>query len=293
MPSCSRPNWNVTTNLVKGFVTTQLSRILCSPEQINSLGKILQRICYYSAKYRDYLRSVMTKRNKAGVGFIVRAPSLVDGKHVFLDIRSALPVDIEWWNAYIQCEIAKEKRPDQKWNWDLLGTLYYSYAKTVGQQPKILVVSTVLDDGRSVPVAMVMIVNNYYSLNDYPRNKRASFLWFLSDAPRSALQKAKLDEDGRMLEAHEIPKMVGTIALDSAVCEAFNAITEGRMGTHADPKGGESLISWYESKKMLRLPKNIPLPVGLRSVLVSNDGRYLYYTIDNAVSFSQSLDYLR
>ena len=126
---------------------------------------------------------------------------------------------------------------------------------------------------------MVQLVARFSAFDD-PKAK-ATFLWYLADAPATAL--------GQILPTHAIPKALGTIALDIAITFSLNDGLDGRTGLHADPDGGSELMVWYFSKGMTNLPPHAPRP----SVFRANDGRYFFHTPLSATMATQKLDCFR
>ncbi len=119
--------------------------------------------------------------------------------------------------------------------------------------------------------------------------KRSTFTWYLTTAPDGAL----LDIKDYQMDEDELPKRLGTIALDVSVTHSLNHVARGRMSLHSDPNGGDWLLRWYQKRGMAVLPEDKKLPVGPRRWFKPNDGHYCYYTIATAVAESHALDELR
>ncbi len=102
-----------------------------------------------------------------------------------------------------------------------------------------------------------------------------------------------MELDEHPLSEDRVPKRLGTIALDVAVTHSFNHGGHGRTSLHADPKGGDRLLEWYQGKGMKVLPTDRRIPFGPRRFLRPSDGRYCYYTVKAALEASRGLDSLR
>jgi hypothetical protein len=141
-----------------------------------------------------------------------------------------------------------------------------------------------LKPGASV-TSQPLIVALLYLARRYPylpnHRLRACYLWYLSTAPSSALAPFVSSGD-------DLPKLIGTAGVDVGVCGAYHAGWHGRLGLHADPRGGAELIEFYQRCAMTRLPQTSRLPRGLRR-LTGNDGRYLYLNEAGAISFRKRL----
>ena len=99
--------------------------------------------------------------------------------------------------------------------------------------------------------------------------------------------------DEYRLGPNQIPKQLGTIALDVAVTHSLNRRRLGRVALHSDPEGGERLLAWYQKRGMTILPRSKRLPPGPRRLVKPSDGHYCYYTVPDAVEASRDLDHLR
>lgn len=126
---------------------------------------------------------------------------------------------------------------------------------------------------------MIAQVERYVAL-DAPET-HAVFVWYISTAPARVLQL--------YMRTAFVPKALGQASLDIAITRSFMAGLGGRIGLHADPKGGTELMEWYKGRKMTNFPAGLKLP---RSIRV-NDGRFFFYTPHGAYNASVELDYYR
>lgn len=136
-----------------------------------------------------------------------------------------------------------------------------------------------------MPVAMAILVENYPHLPD--ATMRAVFLWYATRCPDNVMQL------GLDTAPDSIPKRLMEISVDLAVTHSFNKDTRGRVGLHAAAEGGAELCRKYASFGMMRLPRDHPLPKGIRSVASGNDGRYFYHTEETGQAAAERLDMLR
>jgi len=194
-----------------------------------------------------------------------------------------------FWEARIQPVIDFDpNRVDQGWNWLLYLPLSKLTGNVLQRSPVGYCIGIVAsEEDYFIPCAMLQLLGRYPALNDH--DKTSAFTWFLSTAPKAAL----LELDEYHLSENRIPKRLGSIALDVAVTHSFNHGDHGRTGLHADPKGGDRLLEWYQERGMTVLPTDRRIPFGPRRFLRPSDGRYCYYTARAALEASRSLDPLR
>jgi len=227
-------------------------------------------------------------RRWTGVRFVCRAPTKGGGE-VELRVAHLTLEHALFWQARVQPVIDSDpERVDQGWNW----LLYLPFSKLTGkvlqQSPVGYCVGIVATDrDYFIPCALLQLLGRYPALNDH--DEKCAFTWFLTTAPRAAL--TGLDE--YHLSEDRVPKKLGTIALDVAVTHSLNHGGRGRTGLHADPKGGDRLLDWYQRRGMKVLPTDRQIPFGPRRFLRPSDGRYCYYTVRAALEASRSLDPLR
>ena len=74
---------------------------------------------------------------------------------------------------------------------------------------------------------------------------------------------------------------------------SLNTWGKGRVGLHADVRGGDLLLGWYQQQGMTVLPADRRLPPGPRRLVRPSDGRYCYFTAKAALEASRRLDSLR
>jgi hypothetical protein len=230
----------------------------------------------------------MDLRRWTGVGFVRRAPT-ESGEDVAIHItRMTLP-HVLWWHSHIQPIIDRDpSRVDRDWNW----LLYISFATLTGgilaRRPAGYTIGIPdPESDRFIPCGLVQLVGRYPALDD--NKKKGSFVWFLSTVPDEALETVA----GYHLPRDRRPKRLGTITLDIAVTHSLNHHRFGRTALHADDEGGDTLLGWYHRRGMSVLPAGRKLPPGPRRFVKPSDGRYCYYTVDNALESSHALDALR
>jgi hypothetical protein len=188
---------------------------------------------------------------------------------------------IEWWQAHIQPHIARLDRADAQWDWYIIDGLCGVSGRGFGQDPRgyAITLPSLRDPaGQPLIVALLYLARRYPYLPNH--RLRACYLWYLSTAPSQALTPFIASPD-------DLPKLVGTAGVDVAVCEAYNAGWQGRMGTHAHRRGGLELVQFYLRCAMTLLPQTSRLPRGRR--LGGNDGRYLYLDEAGALTFRKRL----
>jgi len=230
----------------------------------------------------------MDLRRLTGVRFISRAPTRGGGE-VPLRVTTMEASHVVWWHAHVQPIIDEDSnRVDNDWNWMLFVPLTRLFGVVTAKRPVGYTVGIAAHDtGHFIPCALVMLLGRDRALDDHA--KRSTFTWYLTKAPDEAL----LDIKAYQMDEDELPKRLGTIALDVSVTHSLNHVARGRMSLHSDPKGGDLLLGWYQKRGMAVLPEDEKLPMGPRRLFKPNDGHYCYYTIAAAMAESRALDELR
>lgn len=223
----------------------------------------------------------MPERRYTGVDFVCRSQSSSKVSDVPLRVAKMGMVHAEWWDANIQPKIDRDStRADAAWNWPLIFRATTAIAKFARQDPASYVVGIELPNNGFLPCAMIQLVQRYRDLRR--PNLDAVFLWYLSDAPRSALLESRLVSDDMT------PRLLGTLSLDVALTVSFNGKMNGRVGLHAAKEGGDRLVNWYLGRNMERVSRTASIS-GFRR----NDGRYFVYDEGRALQASQELDMYR
>jgi len=215
------------------------------------------------------------------VAFLHQLPTK-RGTLVPISVQPITAALIDWWHTHIQPTIARLDRADAEWDWYMIDGLWGITARGLGQDPQgyAITLPSLRDPaGDPLIVALLYLARRYPYLPN--RRLRACYLWYLSTAPSSALAPYLSSGD-------DLPKLIGTAGVDVGVCEAYHAGWQGRLGLHADPRGGAELIEFYQRCAMTRLPQTSRLPRGRRR-LAGNDGRYLYLDEAGALSFRKRL----
>lgn len=140
--------------------------------------------------------------------------------------------------------------------------------------------------GQPIVCGLTYAVRHYVYLGGNQQN--ASYLWYCASAPGKILAHHLTNHFGQptSIEPHEI----GKIALDLTIQESVQGGYHGRMGLHADPKGGVKLLSLYSQYGMTALPDGSLPPTLMRTILQGRGAKgYFYFDEAGALSFSQSL----
>lgn len=190
---------------------------------------------------------------------------------------------IKFWETYIQKNyIDGTGAVDDGWSWLINYCFKQPLANAARQDPKTLCIYLTYE-GKFIPLGLVFLVNKYPALNN--TNKNSTFIWYLTTAPKDYIND---------ILPESLRPSLGKLSLEIALTESYINKNEGRLGLHADPKGKEKLVDFYTDACLLsNFPKDKGLPTYLRSKFAPNDGRYFFYTDENAFEFSKSLDYLR
>jgi len=233
----------------------------------------------------------MPARITRGLVHVSRAPTLAGG-YLPIRILRMTQEHAKWWDEHVQKEwIDSLDRADKNWNWPFrIFNVTRLTAETLGQMPAALVAGVECTSPPHVmPCVMSLLVEKYPDLHDHSRE--SAFLWYLSPAPDQFF----LEGRGRALSAIPQRRALMRIGMDMAITASYNAMRRGRLGLHADPRGGEALARWYRGPegRMSNLPATQPLPVGLRRIIMRNDGRYFYHDENSAFAISRELDTLR
>jgi hypothetical protein len=260
---------------------------------------------YNQAKLREALHSVIGDPQVSShssvrqfllneIKYIQSAPSLT-GCNVPVDVVDIDQHLVRYWHSYIQPFInAIGDRADRGWDWRLICSASNLIGGVLRQRTKglAIVVNLMPDFPAMIPVALLHLVNRYPHFRDH--RQVSTFLWYLSDAPREALQQLKeLNTGIQIFTEDKIPKMLGALALDTALIHSFRESNQGRLGLHAAPEGGQRLLDWYKDKGMIQIADSERLPPGLRRILKGNDGRYFCYTEEGALEAAQRVDAFR
>ena len=227
-------------------------------------------------------------RRVRGVRFVRRAPT-AGGGEVELRVTEMTLSHVRWWNSQVQPIIDRDpSRADCGWNWLLYASFATLADKLLARHPAGYTVGLVdRESGHLIPCALVQVMGRFPGLDDHDRT--GAFVWFLSTAPDEAL----LTVPGHPLSEERIPKRLGSIALDAATTHSLNRPTRGRLALYADADGGQPLVDWYCSRGLEVLDDEKRLPLVPRRLFRPSDGRYCYYTPENALQASRQLDPLR
>lgn len=140
--------------------------------------------------------------------------------------------------------------------------------------------------GALLVVGMVLLAEPYRFLPDH--RKEAPFLWFLAAAPAEFLKQRLDNNRPRLLQA----------LVDIGVVFSHKMRYLGRLGLHADPKGGSDLEARYLRCGLQPLPEEVRLPA-IRELLrrirpkANAAGMYFYADTEHAEDILQRSDHLR
>lgn len=134
----------------------------------------------------------------------------------------------------------KEVRADIRWNWKWwlrlthLHNLSHPNSRTA---PAVgLTILAIDKKGQRIPVGMLTVVPRYLCNPEHWTRK--GYIWFVAGVPDEFYNTYL----GRPLGG------VGKALIDSAIVLTKNATGDGSMLLHASPRGGDDLVSYYESK---------------------------------------------
>ncbi|EGR3356014.1 hypothetical protein [Vibrio parahaemolyticus] len=224
----------------------------------------------------------MPQRRTGTISHVVKAKLKASG-YTNIEVIEASKEHLTFWDQYVQKPYINTmpERADCGWNWLTNTPFIMRVARALNQAPQLF--SIVMEkDKRFIPLGLVLVVNKYPFVKDL--TNESTFLWYLTSAPEDFLLEH--------LSKDELPS-VGKITLDIGVTASFQNQNDGRVGLHADPKGGDKLIRFYKRCKLEQLDKTAKLPLSRRLKKGGNDGRYFYFDSSSALEFSQSLDSLR
>lgn len=217
---------------------------------------------------------------------------MAEGQHLPVRIVGMTKEHAKWWDEHVQAKwIDSLDRADKNWNWPFrIFSATRMAAETLGQNPLALVAGVECAfPPHLLPCVMSLLVRKYPDLHDPTRD--STFLWYVSPAPDEFFTQGYASA----LAAVPQRRILMRIGMDMAITASYNAMRRGRLGLHADRKGGDGLVRWYKGPEggMIPLPASHPLPVGLRRVITRNDGRYFYHDEKSAFGVSCQLDTLR
>ncbi len=185
-----------------------------------------------------------------------------------IETKIARSKDITFWQKNVmpheQSEVAKA------WNWKIYENTLYHLAKLAKQEPNFITIST-----KGVPVAMMLYVNSLKEMVTNGTPEPTGFVWYVQKAPKTFLLENNIDEKSFDVK-------IATAILDTAVTMSLNGESKGKVLLHADPKGGDFLMQFYEKEGF----KNIPLSSGDKiSLHRDNDGRYFWMDSQSAFNY--------
>jgi hypothetical protein len=211
--------------------------------------------------------------------FVRSAPSRADKRRsVDLRVTRMTARDAAWWDTRVGSKhLRMSGRPDRYWPWSIFLPMCHLIELAQQRYCRALVIWARADNGLFVRAGMSMLIEGYPYL-DATTDADSYFVWFISSADPDILKR-----DFQM--SH--PPALGRVLLDNAIVLSQHAGSAGRIGLHAAPAGGEGLVQLYGNCGLVLLPREAPLPLGVRG---KNDGRFLYADEHQAELLAQLLD---
>lgn len=213
-------------------------------------------------------------------------------RHLEARVLKATAEHALWWAKHVQPAIqCHPERPDRTWDWIALvngATPVLRFARLSGQELHPYCIATQDASGDLVIAGMVLLAEPYPFLMDH--QKSAPFLWFLAAAPAEFLCQRLRNDRPRLLQA----------LVDICIVFSHEKNYQGRVGLHADPKGGDKLAQGYQRCGLRALPAEVKLPLArqfLRIVATlggaETTGSYFYADTDHAEDILRLSDHLR
>jgi hypothetical protein len=170
----------------------------------------------------------------ASINFVQALVTDVD----LLEVRivEASDVYVNYWVKHIQPEISGDvTRLDSNWDWLVLSrknSAVNRIASLLRQTPKTYCIVAADREGKAFPIGMLHLVQRYPWILD--ATKSSSFIWYLSAAPKTLLDK-RFGCRPRLMPAF----------IDAGLVVSVNSGHSGRLFLHADPNGKEILAASY------------------------------------------------
>jgi hypothetical protein len=214
--------------------------------------------------------------------FVGRVPAGTEEKPVEAPIEWD---EITWdhvnvWHTYIQpYASANKRRADRMWDWPFFFHVLIPLYTLRGHMPKAYAAMTYSRKGEAVPIGMLFMLTSYPRIDG--RGDKAIFTFFLTTAPKNALQKLDVDQ---------IPDL-GRYLIDCGLVLSVNNEMNGHYWLHSTKKGKEWLMKYYLNDcKLKQFPASRSLPKG---VLRANDGRFFFSDEQHTESLLKEFDKFR
>jgi hypothetical protein len=190
-------------------------------------------------------------------------------------------------NNYVHSErarVGQRVRADVGWKWKRINTLariWNSYSPLSTSTSSISLCLVVkLGNSEDFPIGMLTVVPGFVT-NAFGQNKRRSFAWYLSDAPRELYTE--------LLRRHPVRGVAHTL-IDCSVRAGLEFGGDGALLLHADPQGGEKLQRFYRDCGMTQLPSGDPKISSLR---FSPSEQHFHFDVDQASAYCAQFDHRR
>lgn len=221
----------------------------------------------------------MPMRGVLGVANVRRAEvRKTNGRYDDVIVGQCDDAILEYWHQNVQLPYINKDatRADRAWNWPKKWRYYTATGLVLNQWPVCLFVGAQDGSGGVYPFGLILIAQRYRALHD--RSLGSSFLWLLATAPDAYYKKI-----GRA------PLSLGQVMVDVGITNSYVNGNMGRVGLHADGKGGARLRGFYSQKCGL-----LPLrAITWISLLRLNFGGYFYTDDATGLKLSMALDHLR
>jgi hypothetical protein len=164
--------------------------------------------------------------------------------------------------------------------------IFLRTAASLGQKVQSYCIVTGDASGKQLVAGMILLVEPYPFLMDHRKN--APFLWFLAAAPSEFLRQRLNNARPSMLQA----------LVDVGIVFSLQRKYQGRIGLHADPKGGDALAARYLHCGLQALPDDVTLPMSrelMRRFTFNREGPgpYFYADTNHAEDILVRSDHLR
>jgi hypothetical protein len=172
-------------------------------------------------------------------------------------------------------------RADVGWNWPFVYSLAAVFNRTrkSPERARAWLVAARVVEGL-VPIGMLTEVPAYASPHEHDPTAKLGFVWYLSNAPTEHYRNVGLPSI----------RNVAYVLLDVAIQSRLQSCGDAAIFLHADPAGGEKLVTFYGEKcGMTRLWSDKQLSP-LRKMI---PGEYFAFEHEKALLFAKFLDPLR
>lgn len=188
-----------------------------------------------------------------------------------------------FWDEHIQPAIeALPDRPDRYWHWPTMRWLMPLIEHSRQRRCRALVALLLSDAGVPIPNAMLLMAERYPSV-DSDVSTKSVFVWYLTTAPTDRLEA---------LGVRDAPAL-GRACIDAAIVTSQSLGQNGCIWLHADLRGEEWLLAFYEKQcRLMPFPKTAVLPT-LGRRFMGNDGRYFFTDALRAEELASEFDPFR